>query len=90
MRKIEPIVHLCRTSVALWGDVVEYPGASVRSQTALAAETLFLRKQLALYRKRKARSKRVNDATRLDLVLLARCFAWKEPLTSAKPETVIR
>jgi len=40
--------------------------------TILAAETLFLRKQLALYRRREVQPGRATDATRLVLVLLAR------------------
>ena len=38
---------------------------------ALAAENLFLRKQLALYLERKVKPRRVSDASRLTLVWLS-------------------
>jgi hypothetical protein len=44
--------HLCQVAAALGIDLFRFGLASVRSRTALAAENLFLRKQLALYRER--------------------------------------
>jgi len=64
-------------------DLVRFLGASLRSRTALAAENLFLRKQPALYRERQVKPRRASDPLRLTLVLLARCFAWREALTIA-------
>jgi len=40
------------------------------SHNRLAAENLFLRKQLAFYVERKARPRRLNNATRIALVVL--------------------
>ncbi len=54
------------------------------------AENLFLRKQLALHRKRNVKSRRGSDATRVALVLLARCLAWKEAFTAVRAEMLIR
>ncbi len=54
------------------------------------AENLFLRKQLVLYLERKVKPRRANDATRLTLVLLSRLFAWRQALTLAQPDTLIR
>jgi hypothetical protein len=42
----------------------------VPTRAALAAENLFLRKQLALYIERKAKPRRADDATRITLVRL--------------------
>ncbi len=56
----------------------------------LAAENLFLRKQLALYRERPGNPRRASDPLRLTLVLLARWFAWREALTIVQPATLIR
>jgi hypothetical protein len=47
-----------------------------RSRTALAAENLFLRKQLAFYQERKVRPRRFDNVTRVMLVLLSLGFAW--------------
>lgn len=51
----------------LWMDLVRFLGASLRSRTALAAENLFLRKQLALYRERQVKPQRASDATQLGM-----------------------
>jgi hypothetical protein len=48
---------------------------------------IFLRKQLALYAERHARSRWANDATRLTLVVLARLIDWRAALTIVKFET---
>src|SRR5215467_10072574 len=40
-----------------------------RSRTALSAEVLFLRKQLAFYEERQAQPRRLNDSARVCLIL---------------------
>jgi putative transposase len=45
---------------------------------------------MVLYRERHAKPRRASDATRLGLVFLARCFAWKEALLIVQPATLIR
>jgi hypothetical protein len=71
-------------------DFIQFLGGLLQSRSALAAENLFLRKQLALYQERQLRPRRASDATRLTMVLAARLFDWKEALTSARPETFTR
>jgi hypothetical protein len=65
MRKIDPRMHLIPTVVALWVDAPWLLGLGLQSRTALAAENLFLRKQLALSRERQVRPRRPSNATRL-------------------------
>src|SRR4029077_3921636 len=60
-----------------------------RSRTALSAEVLFLRKQLAFYEERQIQPRRLNDSARFSLVLLSRLCNWKEALVIVKPETLI-
>ena len=60
-RDIEPLVHLCRPGVALWVDILRVLGCRLRSRTPLAAENLFLRKQLALCRKRHVNPRRASE-----------------------------
>jgi putative transposase len=62
----------------------------LRPSPALAAENLFLRKQLALYRERHVKPQRATDATRLSLVWLARWFDWRQALAVVEPQTLIR
>jgi len=61
----------------------------VRSKTSLAAENLFLRKQLAFYQERKVKPRRADSPTRLRLVLLCRWFNWQDALTVVKPRTFV-
>jgi hypothetical protein len=56
----------------------------------LAAENLFLRKQLALYLERQMRPRRADDATRITLVTLSRLLDWRQLLVVVKPKTLIR
>lgn len=90
METFKPCIHLHRVGAALWVDLMRFLGASLRSRAALAAENLFLRKQLALYRERQVKPRRASDPMRVALVLLARCFAWREALTIVQPATLIR
>ena len=73
--------HLGVVALGISRDSLMFLGMALRSRVARAAENLFLRKQLALYRERQVKPRRASDATRLGLVLLARCFAWHEALT---------
>jgi putative transposase len=68
-------------------DFIRFLCSLFRSRCALAAENLFLRKQLALYRERQVRPRRATDATRLIMVLTSRLFDWKKALVSVRPET---
>src|SRR5215469_9049119 len=61
-----------------------------RSRRALAAENLFLRKQLALFQERKVKPHRANDSTRLIMVPLGRLFDWRDALVNVQPDTFIR
>src|SRR5688500_16526012 len=61
-----------------------------RSRRALAAENLFLRKQLALFQERKVKPRRADDSTRWMMAALSRMFAWRDALWNVKPDTLIR
>ena len=61
-----------------------------RSRRALAAENLFLRKQLALFQERKLKPHRAHDSTRLVMVILARMFCWCGALVNVQPDTLLR
>ncbi len=62
----------------------------VTSHAQLAAENLFLRKQLALYQERHVKPKRPDPATRVVLVVLSRLLDWRALLTVVQPDTLIR
>src|SRR5262249_32806798 len=57
---------------------------------ALAAENLFLRKQLALYQERHTTPQRATNATRLTLMWLGYWFDWRQVLAIVQPATFLR
>src|ERR1700680_899236 len=70
-------------------DLLPLLALGLRSKTSLAAENLFLRKQLAFYQERKIRLRRLDDPTRLTLVWLSRWFDWRNALAIVTPKTFI-
>lgn len=71
-------------------DLCSLVSLTLRSHTQLAAENLFLRKQVALYLERQVKPRRANDATRITMVALSRMVDWRRLLTVVKPETLLR
>ena len=74
----------------LWADLVGLVAISVTPRRSLAAENLFLRRQLALYRERGVKPRRVDAATRASLAFLSRLFDWRDALIVVRPQTLIR
>src|ERR1019366_6697537 len=72
---------------SLASDLAQFLRSAFRSRTALVAENLFLRKQLAFYREHKVRPRPLTDAARLSLVLWSRIFEWKNALMIVRPGT---
>jgi hypothetical protein len=78
------------TVVDVLATVVRLGVLTLHSRTHLAAENLFLRKQLALYLERQVKPRRADDATRIALVALSRFVGWRQLLVIVKPDTLIR
>ena len=85
-----PFRTLTGTVVHVARDIVAQISLAMRSRAQLAAENLFLRKQLALYLERQVKPRRADDATRITLVALSRFVDWRHRLTVVKPETLSR
>ena len=81
---------LLRTVCRLLEDLLAFVRLGLTSQAHLAAENLFLRKQLALYQERRTKPRRPDPATRVALVLLSRWLDWRSMLTVVQPDTLIR
>ena len=62
------------TLAELLRDGLRFVKTIPRSRTALAAEILFLPKQLAYYQEHEIRPRRLSDAARLSLLLWSRLF----------------
>jgi transposase InsO family protein len=74
----------------LLADTAHFLRLCLRPPTALAAEILFLRKQLALYQERQVKPRRATNAVRFTLVWLARWFDWRQALVLVQPQTFTR
>jgi hypothetical protein len=62
-----------------------------RARCALAAENLFLRKQLALFHQEgEVKPHQAHDSTRLVMVILACMFSWRGALVNVQPDTFLR
>src|SRR5689334_12687402 len=83
-------MQLTAVLLSLVVDAVRFLRLCMRSPTALAAENLFLRKQLALYQERHVKSRRATNATRLVLVWLGQWFDWRQALAIVQPATFLR
>ena len=89
-RLLHYLVQLTCKVLRLLGDAAHFLRLCLHSPAALAAENLFLRKQLALYPERQVTPRRATDATRLALLWLGRCFDWRQALAVVQPATFLR
>jgi transposase InsO family protein len=81
---------MIRTALLLLGDLFRFVALTCSSHTRLAAENLFLRKQLAFCVERNVRPRRLDEAARIALVVLARVIDWRQLLTIVRPDTLLR
>ena len=88
-RIFKALGEIARLARTLFTNGVHFIALCARSRTALAAENLFLRKQLAFYQERKVAPRRFDNVSRFILVLLSRVFAWKDALVNVTPKTFI-
>jgi hypothetical protein len=83
-------IQITQTVMMLAAQVMHRFRIRLRSRVALAAETLFLKKQLALYQEPHSRWRGDLNATRFTLVWLSYWFDWQPALTIVQPETFKR
>ena len=60
---INLLANLTKLARTLFTDAMHFIALLARSRTALAAENLFLRKQLAFYQERKVRPRRFDNVS---------------------------
>ena len=90
IRYSSALVHYFRTIHKVLIDLSRLGLLLARPRVALAAENLFLRKQLALFQERKVRPRRADDSTRWMMATLSQMFHWRDALVNVKPDTLIR
>jgi putative transposase len=87
---LRTLLQRTHTLVTLLYDGMRFLGLCLRPSPTLAAENLFLRKQLAMYQERRVKPRRATSATRLVLLWLGHWFDWRQALSVVQPETFIR
>ena len=88
--RLHDIRQMATVMLQLGADTWCFLGLCLRPAPALAAEILFLRKQLALYEERHIQPRRATNAARLVMVWLSHWFDWRPALRIVKPETLTR
>jgi putative transposase len=81
---------MARTIVAVLWDFLKLGGLFLRPASAIRAENLALRKQLAAYMERGIKPRRLDHAGRVSLSVLSRLFSWRDAIVIVRPSTVIR
>ena len=87
---VRNLIQMASTLLALFIDVWRFLVLCLWLAAALAAENLFLRKQLAQYQERQVKPRRASDAIRVALVWLSHFFDWRTALVIVQPATLIR
>jgi putative transposase len=82
--------QMASVMLQLGADAWRFLVLCLRPAPTLAAEILFLRKQLALYEERHITPRRATNAARLVMVWLSHWFDWRPALRIVKPETLTR
>src|SRR5215467_8294516 len=82
--------HVIHTIFGVFLDTLTFLRLCLRLAATVAAENLFLRKQLGLFVERKVKPRRATDSIRFTLYRLSCWFDWREPLIVVKPDTLIR
>jgi len=88
-QSLSALLTFGRSAYDVFTDVLTFLLLCFRSPAALAAENLFLRKQLGLYVERKMKPRRATNSIRFTLAHLLSLFNWPSALTIVKPQTLI-
>src|SRR5499427_10063957 len=83
-------LHVVRTSFVVFLDSLTFIWLCFRPTASVAAENLFLRKQLGLYVERQVKPRRATDSIQFTLGQLSRWFDWREALIVVQRETLTR
>jgi putative transposase len=76
--------------VRLLADLIGLLMLAVRPRRSIEAENLVLRRQLALFKERGVKPRRIDAATRLSVAWLSRLCDWRSCVIVVRPETIVR
>jgi hypothetical protein len=74
------VIALFHIVLRLLSDLIALTALALRQRRATAAEILVLRRQIALYKERGIKPRRIDPVTRISLALLSRFFNWRDAL----------
>jgi hypothetical protein len=80
-------LHLLQTIFGVLVDALMFFQLCFRPTAAVAAENLFLRKQLGLFLERQVKPRRATDSIRFTLSWLSQWFDWRDVLIVVKGST---
>lgn len=84
------MLPLARALIEVASDVLRLVVSLLRTSSAVRAENLVLRRQLARYIERGIKPRRVDHATRVSLALFTRLFDWRATVVNVQPATIVR
>ena len=84
------MLQLARAVVGIVSDVLRLSALFLRPSSAIRAENLVLRRQLARYIERGLKPRRVDHVTRVSLALFTRLFNWRSAVVNMRPATIVR
>jgi hypothetical protein len=79
------VIALFHIVLRLLIDLIALTALALRQRRATAAEILVLRRQIALYKERGIKPRRIDPVTRISLALLSRFFNWRDALVVVRP-----
>src|SRR2546422_559980 len=84
------MLQWARAVVGIVSDLLRLGVLFLRSSSAIRAENLVLRRQLARYIERGIKPRRVDHVTRISLALFTRLFDWRNAVVNVRPSTIVR
>ena len=84
------MLDLARAIIAVLADFLKLGTLFLHPASAVRAENLVLRRQLAAYIERGVKPRRLNHAGRVSLAVLSRLFTGSDAIVIVRPSTIIR
>ena len=84
------MIAFARIVLRVLADLAGLVALSIRRRRSVEAENLVLRRQLALFKERGVKPRRIDAASRMSLAWLSRLCDWRSCLIVVRPETVVR
>ena len=84
------MVGLARIVLGLFLDFLKLGILFLRPASAIRAENLVLRRQLAKYVERGIKPRRMDPVTRMSLAVFSRLCDWRQAVVNVRPSTMVR